>query len=159
MDQLSQFLDPIARFIDGFGIPAPIVHWGHPVMMGIVIFVMGTVAGIKGWQGRLQADPELASQSRTAHRLIVPWMYVFILLGSTGGILSLVMQGQSIIESPHFWTGTLAILLLGGNAVLSLSGFWGDQASLRTTHAYLGSLALGVLVIHTIFGVQLGLSF
>ena len=69
------------------------------------------------------------------------------------------MQNQPILESPHFWTGGAAIALLGSNAMISLTKFGGNKAALRTTHAYLGSIALGVLLLHTIFGLQLGVSF
>lgn len=158
MDQLTQFLQPIAGFIDGFGLPEPLIHWGHPVMMGIVIFVMGSYAGVKGWQGRLETDPETASQKRAEHAKVAALMFVFIVLGSTGGTLSMVMQGESIWASPHFLTGAVAISLLGTNATLSLTNFWGDNPALRKTHAYLGSAALVLLVLHTVFGINLGLS-
>jgi hypothetical protein len=158
MDQLTQFLQPIADFVAGFGLPEPIIHWGHPLMMGIVVFVMGSYAGVRGWQGRLQTDPAIASQNRSEHAKIAALMFIFILLGSTGGTLSMVVQGQSVWSSPHFLTGAVAILLLGTNATLSLTNFWGDQAALRKTHAYLGSAALVLLVIHAILGVNLGLS-
>ncbi len=158
MEQLTQFLQPIAGYIDGFGLPEPLIHWGHPAMMGIVVFVMGSYAGVKGWQGRLQTDPAIASQNRSEHAKVAALMFVFIVLGSTGGTLSMVMQGESIWSSPHFLTGATAILLLGTNATLSLTNFWGDKATLRKTHAYLGSAALLLLILHTILGVNLGLS-
>ena len=156
---LVQYLEPIAAWFRSFGLPDPIVHWGHPLMMGIVIFVMGSAVGISGWKSRLTEDQDTAVENRSAHRKVAPWMLLFILMGSTGGVLSLVMQNQPILESPHFWTGGLAIALLGSNAVISLTKFGGNKASLRTTHAYLGSAALGVLLLHTIFGLQLGISF
>ncbi|PZD74358.1 hypothetical protein C1752_01212 [Acaryochloris thomasi RCC1774] len=158
MDQLTQFLQPIAAFVDGFGLPAPIIHWGHPLMMGIVVFVMGSYAGVKGWQGRLQTDPAIASENRAAHAKVAALMFVFIVLGSTGGTLSMVMQGESIWASPHFLTGACAILLLGTNATLSLTNFWGDKSALRKSHAYLGSAALILLIVHTVLGLNLGLS-
>lgn len=156
---LVQYLEPVAAWFRSFGLPDPIVHWGHPLMMGIVIFAMGSTVGISGWKGRLAGEQDAALESRSAHRKIAPWMLLFILMGSTGGVLSLVMQNQPILESPHFWTGGLAIALLGSNAVISLTKFGGNKAALRTTHAYLGSVALGVLLLHTIFGLKLGISF
>ncbi|NCJ05128.1 DUF4079 family protein [Synechococcales cyanobacterium C] len=157
IDQLRQSLEPIAAFFRSLGMPEPIVHWGHPAMMAIVVFVMGSFVAIKGWQGRRhkQADPQMASQNLADHRKLAPWMFLFIVLGYTGGILSLVMQEQPILESPHFWSGSTVIGLLGINAALSLTKF-GGQGSLRTAHAYLGSVALGVLVIHTLLGLKLG---
>ena len=156
---LVQYLEPIAAWFRSFGLPDPIIHWGHPLMMGIVIFAMGSAVGISGWKSRLTEDQDTAVENRSAHRKVAPWMLLFILMGSTGGVLSLVMQNQPILESPHFWTGAVAIALLGSNAVISLTKFGGNKAALRTTHAYLGSVALGVLLLHTIFGLQLGISF
>ncbi len=157
MDLLSELLEPPAQFLRGLGIPEPIVHWGHPVMMGIVVFVMGTFVGIKGWQGRLQSNAKVAGQSRTAHSKVAPLMFLFIALGYIGGVLSLAMQEQPLLESFHFWTGSLVILLLGVNAVLALN-FKGGKTTLRTIHTYLGSLALGGLLVHAILGLKLGLS-
>ena len=157
MDQLSEWLEPLSQFLRGLGMPEPLVHWGHPTMMGIVVFVMGTFAGLKGWQGRLQSDPKVATQNRSDHSKVAPWMFLFISLGFTGGVLSLAMQEQPLLASPHFWTGAVVILLLGTNAILALN-FKGDKATLRTLHAYLGTVALGIVFIHAFLGLQLGLS-
>lgn len=140
--------------------PEPIVHWGHPLMMGIVIFVMGTFVGLTGWRGRILAatDSDAAIKNRSEHRKIAPWMFLFIALGYTGGVLSLVMQGEPILESPHFWTGSAAVGLLGLNALISLTKFGGNKASLRAVHAYVGTFTLGLLVLHTLLGLKLGLS-
>jgi fucose 4-O-acetylase-like acetyltransferase len=157
-DQLSQLLEPLAAWFRSFGMPEPIVHWGHPLMMGIVIFVMGSFVGYAGWKGRTSTDEEVALKSRTDHRKLAPLMFLFIALGYTGGVLSLVMQQHSILESPHFWTGTVVVGLLGLNGLISLSGFGGNQASLRTVHAYLGSAALILLFVHALLGINLGVS-
>lgn len=86
-------------------------------------------------------------------------LYLFIVLGATGGILSLVMQGQPILESPHFWTGMGAIALLTTNALIAVTKFGKGSEALRSAHAYIGSTALVLLVVHAFFGTQLGLSF
>ncbi|MEB3272885.1 MAG: DUF4079 domain-containing protein [Prochlorothrix sp.] len=156
-ETLSQALSPIADAFASFNLPEPIVHWGHPLMMGIVVGVMGTYAAVAGWQGRTATDEAVAAEKRDQHSKVALAMFIFITLGYTGGILSLVMQGQPLLESSHFWTGTLAIGLLGLNGMLSLGGF-GGQASLRTAHAYLGTIALGLLLLHAVFGINLGLS-
>ena len=85
-------------------------------------------------------------------------MYIFLASGYTGGLLSLVMQNQPILESPHFWTGSVVIILLTINAVIAATGFIGNKETLRTVHAYLGSLALVILVFHAVLGLKLGLS-
>jgi hypothetical protein len=152
------FLQPIADWFAGFGTPAPIVHWGHPLMMGIVIFVMGTFSAWAGWRGRLGQDPEKNAELRTMHKRLSLWMFTFITLGYTGGVLSLVMQDQPLFESPHFWTGTLVVGLLATNGAISMTKFGGGKPSLRTAHAYLGSVALAVMFVHAFLGLRLGLA-
>lgn len=163
-ERLTAALQPLAQFFAGFNLPQPIVQWGHPLMMGIVVVVMGSFVGLTGWRGRvlrLAAEgslPESAQKPLWDHRKLAPWMATFIALGYTGGLLSLVMQGQPLLSSPHFWTGSLVLLLLAANGALSLSGFGGNREALRTTHAYLGSLILCVLFAHALLGLKLGLS-
>jgi hypothetical protein len=158
MTSLSELLEPIAAWFRSLGIPAPITHWGHPAMMAIVIFVMGSYVAYAGWRGRLAADKEVAAKNRADHRKLAPLMFLFLALGYTGGVLSLMMQRKPILESPHFWTGTAAIGLLATNSSFSLAGFWGDKSGLRMLHAYLGTVAIGLLVVHTALGIKLGLS-
>lgn len=157
-ESLSQLLEPIAAGFRSLNVPEPIVHWGHPLMMAIVVFVMGSVVGLTGWRGRELADRKEAAKSWDTHKKIAPFMTLFIVLGYTGGVLSLVMQQQPILESPHFWTGSAAVLLLVTNGVLGFSSFGKNKAALRTTHAYLGSAALCLLFLHAVFGLKLGLS-
>jgi hypothetical protein len=158
-ESLANLLQPIANFFAGLGIPEPIVHWGHPAMMATVVFVMGSFVGWAGWRRRLAQDENIALGSGHAHRRLALWMLTFISLGYTGGLLSLVMQDQPILESPHFWTGTTVIGLLGLNGALSRFGFQGEQqTTARTLHAYLGSLALVLLAVHALLGFNLGLS-
>lgn len=157
MSALSEFLELIAAWFRSLGIPEPVVHWGHPVMMGIVVVAMGSAVGITGWRGRLASEATIAGQSRNAHPKIAGWMFLFMALGFTGGVLSLVMQQQPIFESPHFWTGLLLLSLLGFNGLIALTGFGGSK-SLRTVHAFLGSIALVLMIVHALLGLNLGLS-
>jgi fucose 4-O-acetylase-like acetyltransferase len=160
MINFSEALEPIAAWFRSLGIPEVIVHWGHPAMMAIVIFVMGTFVGIAGWRGKLLTDKnqDAAVQSRSMHRLLAPWMFLFLAGGYTGGVLSLVMQHKSLFASSHFWTGSVVLVLLLANGVISLGGFFGDKAVLRSVHAYLGTAALGILFLHAALGLNLGLS-
>jgi len=156
---LRGLLEPIAGWFNKLGVPEPIIHWGHPLMMGIVVFVLGSFVAYAGWQGRLAADGDIALKNRTAHRQLAPLMYLFIVLGSTGGMLSLVMQGEQILSSPHFLTGSIVLILLGINAAIAFSGFGGEkQENLRSVHAYLGSAAVILLFVHAILGLNLGLA-
>lgn len=158
-ESLSQLLEPIAAWFRSLGVPEPIVHWGHPVMMGIVVGVMGSFVVLTGWQGRLltATDDAAAAEKRTEHAKIAPLMFLFIALGYTGGVLSLVMQNQPILQSPHFWTGTLVIGMLGVNGAIAAFGF-SQGKGFRSIHAYLGSVAMAVLLIHAVLGLKLGLS-
>lgn len=160
MSNLRASLQPIADWFSSLGTPEPIVRWGHPLMMAIVVFVMGSLVGLAGWRGRVLAvtNSEVAIKNKSQHRKIAPLMYVFLVSGYTGGVLSLVMQGQPILESPHFWTGSVVVGLLTVNAVIAATGFVGNKDTLRTIHAYVGSSALAVMVIHAILGLKLGLS-
>ncbi|MBD2185659.1 DUF4079 domain-containing protein [Planktothrix sp. FACHB-1355] len=158
MSNLSQLLEPIADVFRKMGLPDPIIHWGHPLMMAIVIFVMGSFVGWAGWRGRLVSDTDTANKSRSDHRKVAPWMFLFLAAGYTGGVLSLVMQHEAILDSPHFWTGSVVLLLLGINAAIALTRFGNDKASFRTVHAYLGSTALCLLFVHAVLGLKLGLS-
>lgn len=158
MINFTEILEPIAAWFRSLGVPEPIVHWGHPAMMGIVIFVMGSFVGFSGWRGRLAEDKEVALKSRSDHRKLAPWMFLFMVLGYTGGVLSLVMQHQPIFQSPHFWTGSILLLLLGMNGAISLSKFSGNKPGLRALHAYLGSSALCLMLVHALLGLHLGIS-
>ena len=155
---IRAYLEPIAAWFRNFGVPEPIVHWGHPLMMAIVVFVMGSFVGLAGWRGRVAADKDAAIKSRSDHRKLAPFMYLFIVLGYTGGVLSLVMQQKPIFECSLFWTGSAVILLLSINAVIAATGFGKNKAMLRSTHAYLGSTALCLLFLHAMLGLKLGLS-
>lgn len=158
MINLTEVLEPIAAEFRSLGIPEPIVHWGHPLMMAIVVFVMGSFVGFTGWRGRVVEDKDAAIKSRSDHRKLAPWMFLFMALGYTGGVLSLVMQHQPILESPHFYTGSVVLLLLLINSAISLSGFGGNKPVLRTVHAYVGSTALCILLVHAVLGLKLGIT-
>ena len=155
---LRGYLEPIANWFAQFNLPEPIVHWGHPLMMAIVVFVMGGFAAYSGWQGRLATDSGVAIAQKQQHGKVAPLMYLFIVMGASGGILSLIMQGKPILESPHFWTGMGAIALLTTNAVIAATKFGKGSDALRSIHAYVGSTALALLVVHAALGVRLGLS-
>ncbi|MEW6497139.1 MAG: DUF4079 domain-containing protein [Cyanobacteriota bacterium] len=155
---LSRLLEPIANQFRNLGLPEPIVHWGHPMMMSIVVFVMGSFVGLTGWRGRMVADTVKAVESRADHRKIAPWMFLFMAAGYTGGVLSLVMQHQPILESPHFWTGSIVLVLLTANGVISLIGFGNNKRVMRNIHAYLGSTALCLMFLHAVLGLKLGLA-
>lgn len=155
---LREFLDPVASWFSGLGMPEPLIHWGHPLMMGIVVFVMGSFVGLTGWRIRVSTESDVMFKARQEHRVIAPLMFAFMAMGYTGGLLSLVMQDQPLLESPHFWTGTVVLLLLAVNGAIALLGFGKSDSALRTAHAYLGSVTLCVMFLHALLGLKLGLS-
>lgn len=159
-EQVSETLTPLASWFSTFNMPEPVIHWGHPLMMGIVIFVVGSYVADQGWKIRAKkdGDQEALVKYKQAHRTMAPLMFAFLAMGYTGGVLSMVMQEQSLFASPHFWTGTSVLALLGLNGAISAVGFGQDKGTARTIHAYLGTAALLVMVVHAAFGLKLGLS-
>ncbi|MBD1842180.1 DUF4079 domain-containing protein [Cyanobacteria bacterium FACHB-63] len=155
---LSEMLEPIAQFFRSLNLPEQIVHWGHPAMMAIVVLVLGGYSAWAGWRGRLAEDKEVALKNRADHRKLMPLVVLFMTMGATGGILSLVMQKKPILESPHFLTGMVVLGLLYLNGAVSLTGFGGDKPGLRLFHAYLGTAIAGIVLLHGVFGIKLGLS-
>lgn len=156
--KLSEFLEPLANWFRSFHFPEAIVHWGHPIMMGIVVLVLGSYVVYAGWQGRISMDKDALLKGKADHRKLAPLMALFIFLGYTGGVLSLVMQRQPILQSPHFWTGSFVLILLTLQGTFSLAGFWGDKPNLRTIHAYVGTVTFLLLLIHGVLGLRLGLA-
>ena len=157
-ETIKELLQPVADLFSSFNTPEIVVHWGHPFFMGIVIFFMGSYAAYTGWTSRTADESEVVGKNKGEHRKVAPLMFLFITMGYSGGILSLIMQEQDIFTSAHFWTGSLVIGLLGLNGLISAVGFGGDKATLRTAHAYLGSIALIIMFTHAFLGLKLGLS-
>ena len=156
--KLAETLQPIADQFKSLNVPAPVTHWGHPFFMAIVIFAMGSFVAISGWRSRTATDTEVISKNKADHRKVAPLMTVFLATGYTGGLLSLVMQGKPLLESPHFITGSVVLTLLAINGAISLTGFGGNKQFLRNAHAYLGSAIAVLLVAHAFLGLKLGLS-
>jgi hypothetical protein len=155
---LSNTLEPIAAGFRQMNLPEPLTHWGHPFFMGIVIFMMGSFVAITGWKSRTATDSAVVTKSRADHRKVAPLMSLFLTIGYTGGLLSLVMQQKPILESPHFWTGSLVVLLLWLNGSLGFLGIKGEAKLTRTAHAYIGSAIVALLLVHAALGLNLGLS-
>jgi hypothetical protein len=156
--KLSNSLQPIADQFSSLNVPEPVTHWGHPFFMGIVIVAMGSFVAISGWRSRTATDAEIVNKNKADHRKVAPLMTTFLAMGYTGGLLSLVMQGKPLLESPHFITGSVVLTLLAINGTISLTGFGGNKPVLRNAHAYLGSAIVVLLVVHAFLGLKLGLS-
>ena len=65
VSNIRTYLEQIANWFAGFGVPDPIANWGHPLMMGILVVVLGTYTAWVGWQGRIAKDvPKKQSNAR-----------------------------------------------------------------------------------------------
>ncbi len=160
-ENLAQLLEPIAMQFRALNLPEPLTHWGHPFFMSIVMFAMGGYGAYAGWKGRLltATDPEAAMKNKTDHKKIMPAMFGFMAIGATGGILSLVIQKHAVMASPHFLTATIVLTFLAINSLISFTGFGGNKPELRKLHAYFGSTIMGMMIVHALMGLKLGLSF
>lgn len=159
-EQLSQLLEPLASQFRALNLPEPLTHWGHPFFMSIVMFVMGGYGAYAGWKGRIlmTSDPKAAIDSKAEHRKIMPVMFAMMAIGATGGLLSLVIQKHAVMASPHFLTGSVVLIFLAINSLISFTGFGGDKPELRKVHAYFGSTILVLMIVHALMGLKLGLS-
>jgi Protein of unknown function (DUF4079) len=159
-ESVSQFLEPIASQFRAMNLPEPLTHWGHPFFMSIVMFGMGGYGIYAGWKGRLltATDVDAAIKNKTEHKKIMPVMFLMMVIGASGGLLSLVMQNHAVMGSSHFLTAVAMLSLLTINGLISGTGFGGNNPGLRKAHAYLGSSILIVMVVHALMGLKLGLS-
>jgi hypothetical protein len=160
-ENLAQLLEPIASQFRTLDLPEPLTHWGHPFFMSIVMFAMGGYGAYAGWKGRLltATDADAAIKNKSDHKKIMPAMFGFMAIGATGGILSLVIQKHAVMASPHFLTAIIVLTFLAINSLISGTGFGGNNPGLRKFHAYFGSTIMGMMVIHALMGLKLGLSF
>ena len=97
---------PSAQFFDTLGLPEPLVHWGHPGNMAVVLAAMGFYgSGVLGSTIRWSDDAAAVAKAKDLHPKLAIGMGVFFSLGAVGGLMSLTMQGKSVLESPHAVTG------------------------------------------------------
>lgn len=123
----------------------------------VVLVAMGLYgSGYLGWTIRLSDDEAAVSNAKELHVKLALGMTLFFALGALGGMMSLLMQGKPLTQSPHFVTGSIGLLLLALQGMLS--AFFEDDPGLRGTHAYLGTAILALFCAHAFFGLQLGLS-
>lgn len=154
---LRQALLPQAEYFKTLNLPEPLVHWGHPGNMLVVLLAMGGYGAVYlGWQIRLSNDEATIIKAKDMHPKLSLGMTIFFALGAVGGMLSLVMQDKPIFESTHVWTGLLGLTLLGIQAMLPL--FFLDDRGTRDIHAYLGTGIFALFLVHAYLGLQLGLS-
>lgn len=154
------FLQKIADVFKGT--PEPLVQYGHPAMMALLILGMGVPGAYIGWQGRLNEDKRAGVGQKKLHENIMLGFFLLAFLGGTGGTLSTVMQGYDIWESPHAKSALLVLLLLAANSVIAYTGFTigtdgtpKGRLQGRKFHAYFGIGTMLAFLVHIGFGVNI----
>ena len=156
INPIRALLEPQAQFFSTLNLPEPLIHWGHPANMAVVLFAMGGYGSWLGWQIRLSDDADMIEKAKDMHPKLVGGMAAFFAVGALGGMMSLLMQGKDIFSSPHFVSGVSGLVLLALQAMMPL--FFQDDPNARGIHAYLGTGIMALFVVHAALGLQLGLS-
>ena len=118
-----------------------------PLSPPVVLVAMGLYgSGYLGWTIRLSDDEAAVAKAKGLHPKLAVGMAVFFAAGAAGGFMSLLMQGQPLTHSPHFITGSVGLLLLAFQGMLS--AFFDDDPGLRGAHAYFGTAILALFVVH-----------
>lgn len=154
---LRSVFGPFAELVKTWSLPDWLVHWGHPGNMAVVLFAMGGYGSYLGWQIRLSDDVEVKAMAKDLHPKLLGGMFFFFALGATGGITSLLTSDKPIFESPHAVTGLIGLTLLAIQT--ALPALFGGNPGLRNVHGLLGSGIMTLFLIHSVLGLQLGLSF
>jgi hypothetical protein len=153
---IAKSLQPYADYFSTLNLPEPLVHWGHPGNMAVVLLAMGGYGSWLGWQIRTSDNADLIIKAKQLHPKLAGGMTFFFSLGALGGLTSLLMQGKPLFQSPHAITGIVGLLALYLQGMLSL--FFEDDPNARTLHAYFGSGLMVLFVVHMTLGIKLGLS-
>ncbi len=130
--------------------------------MSTVLFLMCGYGAFLGWQTRLGNGGEvyalsLGEAARELHPKLMGAALFFFLLGGQGGLVLLATAGKPLLQSAHSSTAVVGIALLLTQA--AIGALMKDSEAGRTAHAVLGSSTLAALVVHAVYGLQLGLSF
>lgn len=156
-DGIRAALQPQADLFATFNVPEPVIHWGHPGNMAVVLLAMGGYGAVYlGWQIRTSDKEEVITMAKDMHPKLAGGMALFFAAGALGGMISLIMQDKPIFESTHVVTGLIGLGLLSFQALLPL--FFAEDPSVRTAHAFFGSSIMALFVVHAGLGLQLGLS-
>jgi Protein of unknown function (DUF4079) len=153
---IAKALQPAADTFNSYNLPAPLVQFGHPGNMAVVLLAMGGYGTYLGWQVRLSDNPAIIAKAKDLHPKLALGMTVFFSLGAIGGLTSLVMQGKPLFQSPHAFTGIIGLLLLYLQGMLSL--FFEDDPAARSIHAYFGTGIMVLFAVHMTLGINLALS-
>ncbi|EME27286.1 hypothetical protein Gasu2_54850 [Galdieria sulphuraria] len=148
----------IADYFKTLGIPENVEKYGHPVMMGIMIAFLGGATAYYGWMGRLNPDKKKGVQQKSFHSNLATVFWLLAFAGASGGTLSVAMQGYPVWKSTHSLSAVAVLLGLTVNAWIAFSGFGSTptkRMSGRKVHAYLGTVTMVLLLVHSILGVSI----
>jgi Protein of unknown function (DUF4079) len=142
--------------------PAWLVQWGHPAMMGFIVLGMGMPGAAVGWAGRLNSDRRKGEQQKQAHDNIMLPFVILVALGGCGGTLSMAMQGYDVWQSAHAKSAGAILVTLVGSTVHAYTGFsLGMDASPkarltgRKVHAYVDTAAMSLFLVHAYLGIKI----
>uniref|UniRef100_A0A7S4GID7 Uncharacterized protein n=1 Tax=Eutreptiella gymnastica TaxID=73025 RepID=A0A7S4GID7_9EUGL len=138
-----------------------LIHWLHPVNMGIVLLAMGgygTYLGFDIRRARLEGTPRTEALAGASHPALMGLMTVLFALGGQGGLLFTLYEGRPLFSSEHSVTGVAGITLLLAQGVLGKVMKVQNSDTLRTAHTVIGSAIMILLLIHAGLGLKLGLS-
>lgn len=155
----------LADYFKTLSIPEPVVEYGHPVMMTIMVAAMGLGGAYLGWAGRLNPDKRAGVKQKQTHATIMGAFTLLAFLGASGGMLSVAMQGFPVGQSAHSLSAVLVLVLLTFNGIYAGTGFGAGNkrgkeateamAQGRRLHAYLGAFIVGALLLHAFLGAQI----
>lgn len=157
---LNSYLKFWVPLVDGvLGGNPTLVHWLHPVNMGVVLLAMGGYGTYLGWnirQTRLAGEAPAEALAGASHPLLMGLMTLFFALGGQGGLLFTMVEGRPLLASDHSVTGLAGLGLLAAQGVLGK--IMKEDDNKRTIHAYLGSAIMALFVVHAVLGLKLALS-
>jgi hypothetical protein len=155
----------IADYFKTLSIPEPVVEYGHPVMMTIMVAAMGLGGAYLGWAGRLNPDKRAGVKQKQTHATVMGAFTLLAFLGASGGMLSVAMQGFPVGQSAHALSAVLVLVLLSFNGIYAGTGFGAGSkrgreateaaAQGRRVHAYLGVAIVAALLLHAFLGLQM----
>ena len=106
-----------------------VLHWAHPATMMLLVAPSMAYATYLGWKIRTsESAPSSAmsgSERRSAgstHAVLMSAAALFSVFGIQGGVGSLLLANQPILESPHAASGFAFALLLGLQVYRALLG-------------------------------------
>lgn len=137
-------------------LPEGLIHWGHPIAMGIAVLAMGGYGIYQGLLIRSKEPTAAVKAARSSHPTIMTALFVIMFIGAQGGLSSLLVQRQPILESPHSATALLVLLMFFAQAILGLG--ISSAPALRNLHTYFGFATAAALLAHIYTGINLGIS-